>query len=85
LGKSYLKGLDFQIKNRYFPQIAVKNPRINTMVAPGNFKEGCVPNLLGKEKRNDRKLYQSFVEAEVPHAGAWFYRNKIPTNNIEKL
>jgi hypothetical protein len=44
------------------------------MTIPPNFKEcdGMVPTLLGKEKRNDRKLYQSFVESEVPHAGAWF-------------
>ena len=42
------------------------------MTIPPNFKECDVPHLLGKEKRNYRKLYQSFVESEVPHAGAWF-------------
>jgi len=45
------------------------------MTVPPNFRDGIVPHLLGKEKRNDRKLYQSFVEAEVPHAGAWFQRS----------
>jgi len=43
------------------------------MTIPPNFREGgVIPHLLGKEKRNDRKLYQSYVESEVPHAGAWF-------------
>jgi hypothetical protein len=42
------------------------------MSIPSNFTEYDVPHLLGKEKRNDRKLYQSFAESEVPHAGAWF-------------
>lgn len=55
------------------------------MTAPPNFKEGVVPHLLGKEKRNDRKLHQSYVESEVPHAGAWFQRNQIPQNTIDKL
>lgn len=42
------------------------------MTLPPNFKESIVPHLLGKEKRNDRKLYESYGDAEVPHAGAWF-------------
>jgi hypothetical protein len=88
--KDYLFGLNIQTKNRYFPQIAVKNQLIgNNMVVPPNMTNDFVPLLHGTEKREKREIKKKSVshfkenKFEVPHAGAWFQRRSQPKNQYE--
>lgn len=78
--KSFLNGLLFPQKKRYFPQIALKTDRCfnnNYVVNPNITQDGVHVRCLGSEKRH-KDLQKSFMETEVPHGGSWFKRNQIP-------
>ena len=75
--QAYLGGLNIQVKGRYFPKIA----QTDLKVAPSNLVQGGTGvGLLGTDRR-ERIPQNSFMQAEVPFAGAWFNRSQPPDVN----